>query len=210
MLAVGIKDITPWVMFINAAMIVPALPLSWLRWFWWRFNIWGELFGLVISVPLASVIWFGFGASAWPFWQPVILLLGIGLAGSVIATLLTRPESNETLRAFYLKVRPPGRWGPLRNALAAEGLIDPAQQRREFTVGFTSRDVRNRLLFFDDLCVLPFRGAELAIGGRFCGVSGRVRVCLFYVLAEKSHGSPFSPTMRHPRPYLHLPLACNA
>ena len=64
LLAVGIKDITPWVMFINAAMITPALPLSWLRWFWWRFNIWGELFGLVISVPLASVIWFGLGARA--------------------------------------------------------------------------------------------------------------------------------------------------
>lgn len=130
-LAVGIKDITPWVMFINAAMITPALPLSWLRWFWWRFNIWGELFGLVISVPLASFIWFGLGASEWPFWQPTILLLGIGLAGSVIITLLTPPESNATLRAFYLKVRPPGRWAPLRNALAADGLIDPAQQRRE-------------------------------------------------------------------------------
>jgi len=131
-LATGITDITPWVMFINAAMITPALPLSWLRWFWWRFNIWGELFGLVISVPLASLIWFGLGASAWPFWQPIILLPGIGLVGSVIVTLLTPPESKETLRAFYLKVRPPGYWAPLRSTLAAEGLIDLAQQRREF------------------------------------------------------------------------------
>ncbi|MFO0791396.1 MAG: hypothetical protein U0805_18195 [Pirellulales bacterium] len=130
-LAVGIQDIQPWVMFINAAMITPALPLSWLRWFWWRFNIWGELFGLVISVPLASVIWFGLGASEWPFWQPILLLLSIGLVGSVVVALLTRPESNDTLRTFYLKVRPSGRWAPVRNALAAEGLVDLVQERRE-------------------------------------------------------------------------------
>jgi hypothetical protein len=130
-LAVGINDIEPWVMFINAAMITPALPLAWLRWFWWRFNIWGELFGLVISVPLASVIWFGLGASEMPFWKPTLLLLGIGLAGSVIVALLTPAESKKTLRAFYLKVRPPGRWGPVRRQLALEGLVDPSQHRRE-------------------------------------------------------------------------------
>jgi Na+/proline symporter len=133
MLAVGIEDIEPWVMFINAAMITPALPLSWLRWFWWRFNIWGELFGLVISVPLASLIWFGLGANTWPFWQPIVLLLGVGLSGSVIVALLTPAESAETLRSFYVKIRPPGIWGPVRRTLAAEGLCDAAQQRRELT-----------------------------------------------------------------------------
>jgi Na+/proline symporter len=133
LLAVGINDIEPWVMFINAAMITPALPLAWLRWFWWRFNIWGELFGLVISVPLASVIWFGLGASELPFWQPTLLLLGVGLTGSVIVALLTPAESKETLQAFYFKIRPPGRWGVVRRQLALEGMIDPSQQRRELT-----------------------------------------------------------------------------
>ncbi len=50
-LALGINDIGPWVFFINAAMIAPALPLSWLRWFWWRLNVWGEVFGILVSVP---------------------------------------------------------------------------------------------------------------------------------------------------------------
>ncbi len=40
-LAVGIKDIGPWVFFINAAMIAPALPLAWLRWFWSRLQLSG-------------------------------------------------------------------------------------------------------------------------------------------------------------------------
>jgi SSS family solute:Na+ symporter len=132
LLASSISDIGPWVFFINAAMIAPALPLAWLRWFWSRFNVWGELFGLVISVPLASFVWFWI---KWDpesrVWQPTLLLLGIGLIGSIVVALLTPPESEETLRNFYLKVRPPGAWGKMRKKLAAEGLIDLQQQRRE-------------------------------------------------------------------------------
>jgi Na+/proline symporter len=131
-LAVGIEDIGPWVFFINAAMIAPALPLAWLRWFWSRFNIWGELFGLVISVPLASFVWFGLDWEADSrVWQPTLLLLAIGLVGSVAVSLLTPPESPETLRNFYLKIRPPGAWRQVRQRLAAEGLIDLKQQRAE-------------------------------------------------------------------------------
>lgn len=132
LLAVGIDDIGPWVFYINAAMIAPALPLAWLRWFWSRFNVWGELFGLVVSVPLSSIIWFGID---WQHdsrvWQPTLLLLGIGLVGSILVALATPAESPETLRNFFLKVRPPGAWGAVRRQLATEGLIDESQLRRE-------------------------------------------------------------------------------
>jgi Na+/proline symporter len=132
LLAMGIKNLGPWVFFINAAMIAPALPLAWLRWFWSRFNVWGELFGLVISIPLASFIWFGVDWSVESrIWQPTLLLLGIGLVGSVAVALLTPPESPETLRRFYLKIRPPGAWRSVRNSLAEQGLIDVGQLRRE-------------------------------------------------------------------------------
>lgn len=164
LLAVGIRDIEPWVMFINAAMITPALPLAWLRWFWWRFNIWGELFGLVISVPLAGLIWFGLDANTWPFWQPTLLLLGIGLVGSVSIALLTPAESPETLRTFFLKIRPPGLWGAVRDRLAAEGLVDLSQQRRELrwdllaaTCGITFCFTMTYAFFLS--VVLQWRGA---------------------------------------------------
>jgi solute:Na+ symporter, SSS family len=131
-LALGIDDIGPWVFFINAAMIAPALPLSWLRWFWWRLNVWGEVFGILISVPLSAFVWFGLDWKdpARPVWQPTLLLLGIGLAGSVAISLLTPAESRETLRRFYQRVRPPGAWGPIRRELEAEGLVDADQGRR--------------------------------------------------------------------------------
>lgn len=140
-LALSISDIGPWVVFINAAMIAPALPLAWLRWFWHRLNVWGEIFGILISVPLSAFIWFqteiggfallGLGWKDRPVWQPMLLLLGIGLAGSVLISLLTPAERPETLQRFYQKIRPPGLWGSVRRKLAAEGLIDLRQQRRE-------------------------------------------------------------------------------
>ncbi|MBN1488650.1 MAG: sodium:solute symporter [Phycisphaerae bacterium] len=132
-LALGIENIGPWVFFINAAMIAPALPLSWLRWFWWRFNVWGEIFGILISVPLSALVWFGLEWKDRPAWQPTLLLLGVGLGGSVLVSLLTKPESRQVLRRFYRQVRPPGLWGPVRTALEAEGLVDARQRRLERT-----------------------------------------------------------------------------
>lgn len=132
-LAIGITDIGPWVFFINAAMIAPALPLSWLRWFWWRFNVWGEVFGILISVPLSIVVWFVMGWKDRPAWQPTLLLLGIGLVGSVLISLLTRPESDETLRRFYQRIRPPGAWGRVRRGLEMEGRVDAVQRRAELS-----------------------------------------------------------------------------
>jgi SSS family solute:Na+ symporter len=130
-LALGIEDIGPWVFFINAAMIAPALPLSWLRWFWWRLNVWGEVFGILISVPLSVLVWFVLDWKSRPAWQPTLLLLGVGFGGSVLVSLLTPPESRETLRHFYRRIRPPGAWGPIRRGLEAEGLLDVGRQRRE-------------------------------------------------------------------------------
>jgi Na+/proline symporter len=87
-----------------------------LRWFWWRVNAWAELaamlagFGIAVlsyvpawldltSVPALQEVDFGlrlavtaFGAAA--VWIP--------------AMLLTEPESDETLEAFYRRARPGG------------------------------------------------------------------------------------------------------
>jgi solute:Na+ symporter, SSS family len=38
-----VKGMVSWFLFINSVMVIFILPLSWLRFFWWRFNVWGEL-----------------------------------------------------------------------------------------------------------------------------------------------------------------------
>ncbi len=79
-----------------------------LRWFWWRINAWAELASMIAGflvglfttiVPVLTIDDFG------------IRLMVITLVTAVIwitAMLVTRPESEETLLAFYRRVRPPG------------------------------------------------------------------------------------------------------
>lgn len=94
-----------------------------LRWYWWRINAWSE-----ISAMIASLVFSMICMRIVPNWYPkddpridsVILL--ITAASSMVVwisvTLLTQPENDETLRAFYQKVRPGGRgWARISTSL---------------------------------------------------------------------------------------------
>jgi len=111
------------------------LPLSWLRFFWWRLNIYGEAAALIIGLPLSYFVWFPLGFSneqAHPFWHGFLMLFGLGMIVIVATTYLTPPERIETLREFYARCRPPGWWGPVvrefspeaRHAIRHETLTD--------------------------------------------------------------------------------------
>jgi len=79
-----------------------------LRWFWWRINAWAELSSMVAGfltglfttvIPVLTIADFG------------IRLMVITLVTAVIwitVMLVTKPEKEETLNAFYRRVRPPG------------------------------------------------------------------------------------------------------
>jgi solute:Na+ symporter, SSS family len=111
-----VEGLRAWFLFINSVVFAFILPLSWLRFFWWRLNIYGEAAALIIGLPLSYVVWFPLGFSneqAHPFWQGFLLLFGLGFVTIIVVTYLTRPERIETLREFYARCRPPGFWGPV-------------------------------------------------------------------------------------------------
>jgi SSS family solute:Na+ symporter len=111
-----VEGLRAWFLFINSVVFAFILPLSWLRFFWWRLNIYGEAAALIIGLPLSYIVWFPLGFSneqAHPFWQGFLLLFGLGFATIIAVTYLTRPERIETLREFYDRCRPPGFWGPV-------------------------------------------------------------------------------------------------
>lgn len=111
-----VEGLRAWFLFINSVVFAFILPLSWLRFFWWRLNIYGEAAALIIGLPLSYIVWFPLGFSneqAHPFWQGFLLLFGLGMVTIIVVTYLTPPELIETLREFYRRCRPPGFWGPV-------------------------------------------------------------------------------------------------
>jgi len=84
-----------------------------LRWYWWRINAWSEISAMVASFVL-SLLALAFVKPLFapndPNAQAAVMLVTV--AGStivwLITTLVTTPESETVLRAFYQRVRPGG------------------------------------------------------------------------------------------------------
>ena len=125
-----VKGMMAWFLFINNVMIAFILPLAWLRFFWWRLNIWGEIAALVGGLPLGYIIWFPLGFAHKPFWQGFLLLFGAGWVVILTVTLLTPPEKQETLEEFYRRCRPPGLWGRITQSLPAHERLRIGEELR--------------------------------------------------------------------------------
>jgi hypothetical protein len=117
-----VKQMLGWFMFINSAMIIFLLPLAFFRFFWWRFNVWGELAAVVLGLPMSILVWFGLDfqdPARHPMWQGLGLLFGLSFVVSIVVTLLTPAETPETLATFYKRCQPPGFWGPVQARVGA-------------------------------------------------------------------------------------------
>jgi Na+/proline symporter len=124
-----VDNMVSWFMFINSAMVIFLLPLAWFRFFWWRFNVWGELAAIVLGLPLSIIVWFVLDFQSRPMWEGLGLLFGLSFVVLIAVTLLTPPESTETLKRFYARCRPPGFWGPVRSEVQLEDLGEPTAGR---------------------------------------------------------------------------------
>lgn len=83
-----------------------------LKWYWWRLNgygyFYGMLAGLAASVPL-------FFIDMSPLYAFPLMLLAC-LTACVLGSLLTEPDDMAVLKAFYIRTRPWGAWGPVHRA----------------------------------------------------------------------------------------------
>ncbi len=91
-----------------------------LRWFWWRINAWTEIAGMVVSFIYALVILLARPnldeGEAWMLGSleltDSVLLIGgvlITTVGWLVTMFATKPTTTETLRSFYMQVRPAGK-----------------------------------------------------------------------------------------------------
>jgi Na+/proline symporter len=76
-----------------------------LRWFWYRVNAWSEISGMAISLIIA--IYFArFYEGDLKDYEKLVIGVVLTTIGWLFVTLVTKPESDEVLRKFYLRVRP--------------------------------------------------------------------------------------------------------
>ena len=88
-----------------------------LRWYWWRINAWSEISALAASAIVGSWCYLsGIVAGDDPHATGKRLLITVAVTTVVwlVVTFVTKPESEDTLKRFYERVRPAGNgWGPI-------------------------------------------------------------------------------------------------
>lgn len=109
-----VDDMVSWFVFINSVVVIFWLPLAYFRFFWPRFNVWGEMAATILGIPLTVLFWFILDFQHKPIWQGTGMLFIIALSVISLVTILTPPESDETLKKFYMRCRPPAGWKKLR------------------------------------------------------------------------------------------------
>ncbi|MBX3232265.1 MAG: Na+:solute symporter [Labilithrix sp.] len=106
-----------------------------LRWYWWRINAWSEIAAMAASFVTSAILLYGVGLDPdepLPFAYLMLGTLVATTASWLAATFLTRPEPDETLVAFYDRVRPGGPgWRPIaaKSSVAADGPPLPVRAR---------------------------------------------------------------------------------
>ena len=86
-----------------------------LRWFWWRINAWSEIAAMIAPVFAYSYIRF---QTRITFPDSLYYICLFTTLTWLLVTLSTRPTDIETLKQFYLRVRPGGvLWKPIASLL---------------------------------------------------------------------------------------------
>ncbi len=119
----SVTEITRWIV---SALIPAFVAPNILKWHWWRFNGWGFFAGMVAGTGAAMAKPFIPIPEVFAF----LLILAISTVASVVACLVTAPETDAVLKKFYQTVRPWGFWKPIYLKCLAE---DPDfQKNRDF------------------------------------------------------------------------------
>lgn len=113
----NINQVWGWIMMsLGTGFFVPSA----IKFYWGRFNAWGFTTGMAMGVGSAVIQLF-----FWDYWDgkelhQFIFAGSMGLIGSIVGTLLTKPMDQEILRKFYIRTKPFGFWGKWKECLDLE------------------------------------------------------------------------------------------
>ncbi|WP_245935578.1 sodium:solute symporter family protein [Sediminitomix flava] len=113
-----VKNINSVLQWIVSALYGGYIAANILKWYWWRFNGHGFFWGMATGIAASMVFPMLFPDILELYYFP--LMFAVSMAGSIIGSLVTEPTDEETLKAFYIKVRPWGFWKPIHDKVVAE------------------------------------------------------------------------------------------
>lgn len=172
--------------------------LGWAQWWWWRVNFYSWLSAMVGG----PIIYFGLGPALEfiPGWTEYgsrsivasqYLAMVQAFAGMIVSTvfwvtitLLTRPEKMENLKAFYLRARPMGFWGPVKQTIEEEqGKPAPQNPKGLMLGGFAAA-----VLGTSWICLAMLGISQLFVGGYLAGIGlGVASLCLGLIFRKVFH-----------------------
>jgi hypothetical protein len=82
-----------------------------LRWLWERINLYSELAAMAVSLITAPLLLYFLGTDPGDEWIRLGLMALVTTSAAIGVTFVTPPTADETLKAFYTRVRPFGLWG---------------------------------------------------------------------------------------------------
>ena len=111
----NIGNIWGWIcMGLFTGMLVPNI----LKWFWWRFNGMGFVFGMATGLVIALVHDVVFGDCSDH--MTAINITWVSAIGTIIGVFVGKPTDMDVLVNFYEKSRPFGFWGEVRKQCKPE------------------------------------------------------------------------------------------
>lgn len=146
-----------------------------LRWFWWRINAWTEIVAMLAALIYFTILKVG----GWllpeniqcPLFRSHEVMMAVvallTIKSWLIATLLTKPESEEILTRFYQTIRPGGPgWKPIAR------LVPKVQPDQNLALSIFAAFVGAALIY----SLLPLVGALLFGNYTTAAVSGVVAI----------------------------------
>ncbi|MDC7675576.1 sodium:solute symporter family protein [Asticcacaulis machinosus] len=128
------------IMFIAVGLYGGYTTANFIKWYWWRLNGTGYAISMALGIGLALLmaaykveLKARFGLDELSGFPIVFMICAVA---AVVGSYLTKPTDMDVLKAFYIKTRPWGFWGPVHQAC----LIDEPNLQKNKDFG---RDMAN-------------------------------------------------------------------
>jgi Na+/proline symporter len=113
-----VKNVNSVLQWIVGALYGGYIAANMFKWYWWRFNANGFFWGMATGIAAALVFPYIFKDQLPLYNWPLLFLISV--IGSVLGTYTSKPTDMETLKKFYVTVRPWGFWKPVQRVVQLE------------------------------------------------------------------------------------------